>query len=425
MKLRSFKNQWVLCFPFLLLIAFSIFTSCSESEDNPGPNNGGSASGLKFFSVGNASDAHGVYPVSSGGYIIAGKTLDEQRIGNDGLLIKLKPSLEQEWTKTYNFVGSVGNQEFQDVVETNDGGFAMAGSYKENTNYYNFLLAKVDKDGNELWNWNYWSSTNDFDDQAYSLEETSSGGFVLSGNCQSCIQVVVTGSDGQISGIKQYKEVDNFKFGVTGGHYSHISQTQDGGYLFHGSISGSSGTNAEDPVTVVYKIDGGGVEQWNRRYKQDDKISATNIGLFVESTSDGGYIILQQRGDVTSNGINTALLLLIKTNSNGDEEWRVPVNEDEISPGLSFEVVQTMDGGFVLAYAESDQSGGFSYISIKKFDSSGQELWKRIHGKDRFNRLAPTDIKLCPDGGFIVTGSDNNGLAVRGIFVLKTNSEGN
>jgi len=66
--------------------------------------------------------------------------------------------------------------------------------------------------------------------------------------------------------------------------------------------------------------------------------------LSVEQTNDNGYIVT---GGFSIDASETMDAILLKTDSNGDEEWCVTfggVNSDEC-----FEVHQTEDGGYIVA----------------------------------------------------------------------------
>jgi hypothetical protein len=103
---------------------------------------------------------------SDGGYAIAGRT---QSFG-DGLssfwLVKTDMYGNMEWNQTY---GGKEHEEAYSLVETSDGGYAIAGGS---------LLVKTDKYGNMMWNQTYPVS-------AYVLVETSDGGYAIAGYTDS------------------------------------------------------------------------------------------------------------------------------------------------------------------------------------------------------------------------------------------------
>ncbi len=80
------------------------------------------------------------------------------------------------WTQTY---GGSGHDEANSVQETTDGGFIVAG-YTESYGAGNsdFWLVKTYENGNEQWNQTYGGSGFD---EAYSVQQTTDGGYILAG----------------------------------------------------------------------------------------------------------------------------------------------------------------------------------------------------------------------------------------------------
>ena len=88
-------------------------------------------------------------------------------------LVRASPEM---WSQTYG-------GEYDDVayglVETSDGGYALAGFTESfGAGSYDFWLVKIDGSGNLEWNRTYGGTG---DDGAHSLVETSDGGYALAG----------------------------------------------------------------------------------------------------------------------------------------------------------------------------------------------------------------------------------------------------
>jgi len=85
-----------------------------------------------------------------------------------------------EWERTF---GGGSEESGNSLQETSDGGYIIAGytnSYGEGVN--DVYLVKTDADGVLQWERTYGGNYND---QAYSVQETRDGGFILGGQTSS------------------------------------------------------------------------------------------------------------------------------------------------------------------------------------------------------------------------------------------------
>jgi len=106
--------------------------------------------------------AYAVVETSDGGYAIAGYTNSSGAGYDDFWLVKTDAYGNMEWNQTY---GGVGSERAYSLVVTSDGGFALAGGG---------LLVKTDVYGNMEWNRTIGGSIR-------SLVETSDGGYAIAG----------------------------------------------------------------------------------------------------------------------------------------------------------------------------------------------------------------------------------------------------
>ena len=84
------------------------------------------------------------------------------------------------WTQTY---GGTDNDSVRSVVETVDGGYALAGHTESfGAGDYDAWLVKTDVAGNVLWNQTYGGTNTD---SVNSLVETSDGGYAIAGDTYS------------------------------------------------------------------------------------------------------------------------------------------------------------------------------------------------------------------------------------------------
>jgi len=95
---------------------------------------------------GTSSDAaEALVQTSDGGYALAGYTTSFGAGGYDFWLVKTDASGNMEWNQTY---GGAENEDAYALVETFDGGYAIAGETKSfGAGEYDFWLAKTDEHG--------------------------------------------------------------------------------------------------------------------------------------------------------------------------------------------------------------------------------------------------------------------------------------
>ena len=131
---------------------------------------------------------------------------------------------------------------------------------------------------------------------------------------------------------------------------------------------------------------------WTRRY------GGTNYecGKSVQQTSDGGYVVV---GSTNSHGRREDVYL-IKTDENGDVLWTRTFGGGNWDQGES--VLQTSDGGYVIAGNLACGWSGVCDIYVIRTDAQGDTLWTRSYGgplEEQTHSLAATD-----DGGCIIAG---------------------
>ncbi|MFC1851904.1 hypothetical protein ACFL27_17060 [candidate division CSSED10-310 bacterium] len=187
-----------------------------------------------------------------------------------------------------------------------------------------------------------------------------------------------------------------------------VLQTEDGGYI----VCGSSGSYYTKVELFLLKTDQSGNEEWLKYYEK----GVETYGKSIQHTSDGGYIICGFVGDFF---YSPSDILLLKTDSNGNEIWSRTYDEDD--QDLSYSVQQTNDGGYIIC---GSTENGRSDIYLLRTDAVGNKMWSRTYSGEGFDE--GRSVQLTSDGAFIMCGwlEDKSGHQSN-IFLLKIDDGGN
>lgn len=142
--------------------------------------------------------AYSVQQTSDGGYIIAGEEERLDRISSNyehwntyGALIKTDSSGNEVWNKTFDIYEDSKKEKWtkekwtwmESVLQTNDGGYVLAGTARVKQNGYDecIWVIKTDSSGNKEWDKKFTL----FSGTSYrisSIQQTSDGGYILGGD---------------------------------------------------------------------------------------------------------------------------------------------------------------------------------------------------------------------------------------------------
>jgi hypothetical protein len=251
------------------------------------------------------------------------------------------------------------------------------------------------------------------EDRAYSIQQTTDGGFVVAGYTYSN-DGDVTGNHGYDYWVVKLDTNGNIQWqkclGGSGLEKSNsIQQTGDGGYIVAGFTNGNDGDVTGQHGAADYwlvKLDNSGTIQWQKCLGGTSGDFATS----VQQTTDGGYIVAgytsSNDGDVTGyHGYYD--YWLVKINSSGNIQWQKCLGGTGLDWATS--VQQTTNGGYIVGgYTDSNDGdvvgnhGIFDYWVVKLY-GSGNIQWQKCLGgtnEDVANSVAQTT-----DGGYIVAGN--------------------
>jgi hypothetical protein len=200
--------------------------------------------------------------------------------------------------------------------------------------------------------------------------------------------------------------------GSEGDHGNSVQQTSDGGYIIMGGTQ-SYGAGSWDLWLI--KTDSSGREQWNRTFGG----SEFDFGQSVRQTPDGGYVIV---GWTESYGAGEDDVWLIKTDSNGSEEWNRTYGGSGTDYGHCVQL--TTDGGYALAGMTGSFGAGNTSVWLIKTDSSGNQQWNNVFGGSKNDY--GMSVEQTSDDGYVIGGStESSGAGDFDVFLIKTDLSGN
>jgi len=182
------------------------------------------------------------------------------------------------------------------------------------------------------------------------------------------------------------------------------------GYVVAGGLG-----DASDFDLAVLKFDLLGQVCWTKRYV---------FGLYVQELAqamvpvgDGGFAICGfswERGD-------SGDAWLARIDSQGDTLWAKGIGRGR--EDVACDLVQTSDGGFAAAgYIWTCDSLMYDVFLVRT-DADGDTLWTRSWGGQYFD--IASGIVQTPDGGFMLAGyTDSYGGGYRNFWVLRTDADG-
>lgn len=325
--------------------------------------------------------AHSIIQTTDGGYALAGYTWSFGG-GSNAYIVKIDASGMLQWTR---ILGGTGWDDIASIIQTNDGGYIAAGS----------SIFKLDKNGTLEWceNISGWGN---------SIVQTSDNGYALAGYTdsfgagQSDMFIVKLDSSAALQWARTV--------GGTGSDIAYsIIQTSDRGYAVAGISSLGIG------LFTVIKLNDSGNLQWARTF----------VGTFPRSiiqTNDGGYAVVGRSPPTPYK------FYIIKLGSTGELHWTrtVWLRDADIAKSI----IQTTNGEYVVA-GFTEYVEGYPDWYIVMLDSMGTLEWSRVvEGGAGLGDEAYSIIQTM-DGGYAVAGVKDLFDPADDMYVVKYDSSWN
>lgn len=364
--------------------------------------------------------ANSVLQTADGGYAFAGYTKSKDgdvtvsKGNTDYWVVKMDADGNMQWQKS---LGGSDHDAQWDFQLTNDGGFIIAGQSKSNDGDLllnkgeeDYWIVRLSADGGVIWQRSFGGSA---EDEAYSIQQTMDGGFIVAGYSES--------DDGDVTG--NHGEVDYWILRLDGDGnliwqkcfggseedeaYS-VQETSDGGYVIVGESESTdgdvTGNHGEGDYWII-RLDINGYLLWQKSYGG----SSVDYAKMVKRTSDHGFIIAgwsaSTDGSVSNNKGDTDYWI-VKIDEEGVLQWEKCLGGSDYD--FAHAVYQSADGGFIVAgythSADGDVAGnhGSTDYWLVKLDPAGSLSWQKSLGGSSYDQAY--SVQQATDGGYIVAG---------------------
>jgi hypothetical protein len=283
---------------------------------------------------------------TDGGYIVTGYSNSFGTGSTDVYLAKTDSGGNPLWQRIF---GGRGDDRGKIVQQTDDNGYVITGwTSSYGSGGYDVYLVKTDSMGYPEWERTFGGSGWD---QGMYVRQTGDEGYIVVGWSDA------NGSPGDVylvktdsMGILQWQQFYSGLGIAVGGS---VESTEDGGYIIGGATNSGIGGND----FYLLKTDGSGDLEWERTFggNEDD------WGWNAQQITDGSYVIV---GVTESFGAGMSDAYLVKTDMAGNLLWEATYGGNESDEGLW--VQQTTDGGYVVSGATwSFGAGAWDFYLIR------------------------------------------------------------
>ena len=347
---------------------------------------------------------------TDGGSVICGIQNDANN-GN-AYVVKLDSAGATQWdTILFSSGFDVPNR----VVQTSDGGYALAGETNSCPGGFGISLIRLDASGNFMWSACY-------DGTAFvggnfgttGLEETDDLGFILCGRKQQTDQadqvgiLIKTDINGDLEWQRNYSDTRFETSGFTS--FADVHQTAQQGYIVTG-FTADSVTDSRD--AILMETDASGNVLWFKTYGQDN-------------FSEGGFnCAIAQNGDYLVTGFSKAI---------GEGGGTFFMRTDSVGNLIVFQNYRFFNGGHgmletptgsVIIAGNALDFATFEDASLLHVDGFGNVIWCMAYGDGGTGQEFGESVALMPGGGFQLAAWTNVfGSGNFDIYTVRTDSSG-
>lgn len=301
----------------------------------------------KIFADYYISACNSMIQTADSNIVVTGYAVRKREFQSNLLLMKIDTLGNVLWHKVY---GGDGDEQGLSVIETHDGGYAVAGFTSSNQDADpNWYIIKVDSNGNLLWEKQFGSSN---DDRALSIAQTYDDGFVITGYIgtpdggRKLMSLVKLDNDGNDEWTQWYY-INEWCAGTS------VIATRDSMIVAAGYTKAFTITDYD---VLLMKTDMQGDTIWTRTFGDEDWQEGTGV---IEAY-DNTFVV---SGFSSSNKRDQSSFLMMKYDGNGNLLWHDAFKRK--SQDYAKSIVETRDNGILLAGTTFSFGKGWDMAVLK------------------------------------------------------------
>ncbi len=304
-------------------------------------------------------------------------------------------SSDCEWSQVY---GTTNYDSFEDIVQCDDGGFAIVGTYNGAFGQFGEIwLLRTDSSGNHVWNETYTTGSNQ--NRGVAIVKCQDGSFAIAGNANPDRILIRVTDNGTELWRNTYSD-------VIGDSVKDLVYCEDGGF----AILSYNGTSSWPP-NMDYRLlrtDENGTVLWERGYSKLGYEESYGLTCL----DDGGFAIVGHTQDIEGGGDED--IWVVRTDSDGVAVWDQTYGGSDYESGSA--ILECENGDLI--FTGKSTSYGDATLWVVRTTSTGVVLWNKTYGGwgDSGNSIYNTT-----DGGFIIGGFKSENMDV---LVIRINSTG-
>ncbi len=390
---------------FITLILALFFSACRQGDDittptdPPTPPIDTTKIFSKTFGTTLSDLFTGVRQANDGGLMVCGYTIASAFGDNDIFIMKLDGRGNIVWSNLY---GGAGNDQANSIEKTSDGSFIICGTTSSFSGTFDPFVMKINSAGVIEWSkyYRWWNQ-----DYGNSIIQTPDAGFIITGYSNSFsiggydVYSLKIDQSGGLMWARAYGGPEN-------DYGNSIRTSTDAGYII-GGYTFSYGVGGD---AYIIKLYGDGALRWSKTYGGAGFDNIKDI-----QNASNGFIAC---GSTSSFGLadDDAYVFNID-NQNGFVYWTRTFDGNSGGPSDFKKVIQTSDGGFLLAGNLLNSTISGQDMAVVKLYGDGAFSYAKLFGGAANDFGSSLSVKS--DGGYLLGGSTASfGAGSNDVYIL-------